>query len=144
MRNAVRFAWVLWVCALVAGCASTRAHVAEKGRSLRDVREFFVLRNLKDNHGIDERIVRALKARGFTAESGPITLMPESAQAVIVYEDRWAWDFGDHLVYLRLGARDPREYLPFVTVEYSKYLEFTTQTDAVVGRMVGELLAAGR
>ena len=82
--SALRLMLILLACALVSGCATTRTHVAETGRDLKDVRRFFVLRNLKDNHGIDGRIVRALQARGLEAESGPITLLPASAQAVIV------------------------------------------------------------
>lgn len=133
----------LLACALFAGCASTQTHVDEKGRSLKDVRRFFVLRNLKDNHGIDVRIVRALQARGFEAESGPVTLLPDSAQAVIMYEDRWAWDFSDHMVYLKLGARDPKAVFPYVTASYLKQVAFTTQVDEVIGQVVGDLLAAG-
>ncbi len=134
---------MMLACALFAGCASKQTHVSENGRSLRDVRRVFVLRNLKDNHGIDVRIVRALQARGLEAESGPITLLPTSAQAVIVYEDRWAWDFSDHMVYLRLGARDPEGVFPYVSASYLKQVAFTTQIDEVVSQVVGDLLAAG-
>jgi hypothetical protein len=144
MKSAVQFVLLALVCAFAAGCASTDTHVAEKGRSLKDVRRFFVLRNLKDNHGIDTRIVRALQARGLEAESGPVTMLPDSAQAVIVYEDRWSWDFSDHMVYLKIGARDPGAVFPYVTSSYLKQVAFTTQVDAVVGDVVGKLLEAGR
>jgi hypothetical protein len=141
--SVVRLVLMMLACALVAGCASTQTQVTEKGRSLKDVRRFFVLRNLKDNHGIDVRIVRALRARGFEAESGPITLLPDSAQAVVVYEDRWSWDFSDHMVYLKLGARDPQSVFPYVSASYLKQVAFTTQVDEVVTLVVNELLAAG-
>lgn len=143
MTSAARLFLVLITCALFAGCASTHSHVAETGRNLKDVRRFFVLRNLKDNHGIDGRIVRALQARGLEAESGPITLLPDSAQAVIIYEDRWAWDFSDHMVYLKLGARDPLSVFPYVTASYLKQVAFTTQVDEVVAQVVDDLLATG-
>jgi hypothetical protein len=129
-------------CVLFGGCASTQTHVAEQGRSLRDVRRFFVVRNLKDNHGIDVRIVRALRAQGREAESGPITLLPNSAQAVIAYEDRWAWDFSDHMVYLKLSARDPQVMFPYVSASYLKQVAFTTHVDEVVKQVVDDLLAA--
>lgn len=144
MKSPVHFVLVLLACVLISGCASTDARVVEKGRSLKDVRAFFVLRNLKDNHGIDGRIVRALQARGFTAESGPITMLPPTAKAVILYEDRWAWDFSDHMVYLKLGARDPQAVFPYVTASYLKQVAFSTEVDAVVDQVVGELLAVGR
>ncbi len=143
MKTAVHTLILLLTCALFAGCATTRTHVAEEGRSLKDVRRFFVLRNLKDNHGIDVRIVRALQARGFEAESGPITLLPASAQAVIVYQDRWAWDFADHMVFLQIGARDPQAVFPYVSASYQDQVAFTTNVDEVVGQVLGDLLTAG-
>jgi hypothetical protein len=140
--SALRLMLMMLACVLVAGCASTHTQVAEPGRSLKDVRRFFVLRNLKDNHGIDTRIVRALQARGFEAESGPITLLPASAQAVVMYEDRWAWDFSDHMVYLKIGARDPQAVFPYVSASYLKQVAFSTQVDDVVAQVVADLLAA--
>ncbi len=145
LKSAVRLVVLAWLaCVLFAGCASTRTHVVEKGRNLEDVRRFFVLRNLKDNHGLDVRIVRALRARGFEAESGPITLLPDSAQAVLLYEDRWTWDFSDHMVYLKISARDPQTVFPYLSASYQKQVAFTTRVDEVVDAVVGKLLAAGR
>ena len=143
MKSAVHLVVIILACTLFAGCASTQTNVTEKGRSLHDVHRFFVLRNLKDNHGIDVRIVRALKARGFEAESGPITLLPASAQAVIMYDDRWAWDFSDHMVFLKLSARDPQAAFPYLSASYLKQVAFTTEVDEVVGQVVGDLLTAG-
>lgn len=143
MKSVTHFVLVVFACAFLVGCASTRTQVAEKGRNLKEVRSYFVLRNLKDNHGIDVRIVRALQARGFQAESGPITLLPATAQVVITYEDRWAWDFSTHMVYLKLGARDPRGVFPYITASYTKQIAFSTQVDRVIDGVLGELLAAG-
>ncbi len=144
MKSALQFVLLLLVCALATGCASTDTQVVEKGRNLKEVHRFFVLRNLKDNHGIDGRIVRALQARGFEAESGPITMLPDSAQAVIVYEDRWSWDFSNHMVYLKIGARDPQAVFPYVTASYLKQVAFSTRVDEVIGGVVDDLLKAGR
>ena len=144
MKSALQFVLLLLVCALATGCASTVTQVVEKGRNLKEVHRFFVLRNLKDNHGIDGRIVRALQARGFEAESGPITMLPDSAQAVIVYEDRWSWDFSNHMVYLKIGARDPQAVFPYVTASYLKQVAFSTRVDEVIGGVVDDLLKAGR
>ena len=82
--------------------------------------------------------------RGFEAESGPITMLPDSAQAVIVYEDRWSWDFSNHMVYLKIGARDPQAVFPYVTASYLKQVAFSTRVDEVIGGVVDDLLKAGR
>lgn len=129
---------------LLAGCASTQTKIHEPGRSLQGVERFFVVRNLKDNRSIDRSIVRALQARGFEATSGPITLLPDNAQAVIVYEDRWAWDFSYHLTLLKISARDREGVLPYATSSYQKQVAFSSPVDAITAQVVGELLAAGR
>ena len=99
---------------LLTGCTAVSSHV-DKGRHLAGVRHFFVLSNLNDNHAIDESIVRALKAHGFQAESGPFTMMPDNAQALITYEDRWAWDFSNHMVHLKIAAQDPQALQPYAS-----------------------------
>lgn len=131
----------LFLSLLFAGCANTNTRVLEKGRSLEGAQRFFVLTNLKDNHRVGETIARALKARGREAEIGPETLQPENAQAVILYEDQWGWDFSTHMIYLKLSVRDPKAVFPYLAVEYRKHVEFTTDLDAVVGELVDELLA---
>ena len=144
MKSVLSLLTLLCACALFAGCASTQSDVAEPGRSLKDVERFFVLRNLKDNHRVHESIVRALQARGLHAESGPITLLPKDAQAVIMYDDRWSWDFGTHMVSLKLGARDPSAVFPYVTASYLDHVALKTDLDPTVAELVGKLLAAGR
>jgi hypothetical protein len=140
MKSCVRIFLVLFACALLAGCMSLERKVAATGRDFKGEKRFFVLRNHKDNHGIEDRIVRALRARGFEVTSGPATLQPDSAQVVIGYDDYWAWDFGEHMVMLKLSARDPQAAFPFVTASYVKQVEFSTDAERVVGQVVDELL----
>ncbi len=137
MNTAASF--LLLVALLLTGCTSVGTKV-DKGRHLAGVRHFFVLSNLNDNHDIDGSIVRALQARGFQSESGPMTMMPDSAQAVITYDDRWAWDFSSHLVHLQIAARDPQAVQPFAAAFYQKNIALSTELDAVVNQIVGELL----
>jgi len=144
MKSVLHLLAVLVACTVFAGCASTQTKVIEPNRSLQGVERFFVLRNLKDNHGIDRSIVRALQTRGLEVTSGPITLLPDNAQVVIVYEDRWSWDFGNHMVYLKLGARDPAAVFPYVTSSYLDQVALKTNVDQIVSEVVGELLAARR
>ena len=130
---------------MMAGCTAVRTHV-EKDRTLHlaACRRFFVLVNLNDNHGIAPSIIRALKARGFEADSGPITMLPDTAQVVIVYDDKWAWDFSSHMVQLTLGVQDPKEVRPFATASYQKNVALSTQVDDVVSQLVGELLTVAK
>jgi hypothetical protein len=141
MKSAASF--LLLMVFLLSGCTSVGTKV-DKGRHLAGVRHFFVLSNLNDNHAIDENIVRALQAHGFQAENGPLTMMPESAQVVITYDDRWAWDFSLHLIHLQIAARDPLSVQPFATAFYQKNIALSTEVDTVVSRLVGELLKSAK
>ncbi len=123
---------------LLGGCASFDAQV-EHGRSLAKVQRFFVESNLNDNHALDQQIAGAFKARGLEAETGPLTMMPDKTQAVVTFQDRWAWDFGDHLVFLRIAVRDTRSEQSFASVTYDARIPLRGSTEAIVARLVGRL-----
>ncbi len=142
MKARARILLVFLACALLSGCMSLERKVDAPGRDFKDVKRFFVLRNLKDNHGIEDRLVRTLKARGFEVTSGPATMQPDSAQVVIGYDDYWAWDFGEHMVMLKLTARDPQAAFPYLTASYMKHVAFSTDADLVVALVVDELLGS--
>ncbi len=95
----------LVAASLLAGCSTLETHVEPK-TDLSRLKHVFVQQNLNDNHGLDAVIVRELQARGIQAESGPLTLMPSTATAYIIYEDHWEWDFKDSLISLGLTVRD--------------------------------------
>lgn len=124
---------------LLSGCASTDASV-EGGRSLKGVQRFFVLSNLNDNRALDHQIALALKARGRTAEVGPLTMMPDDAQAVVAFQDHWAWDFGEHLVFLRINVRKPSQEQSFASATFSARVPLREPATVTLNRLVGTLL----
>lgn len=124
---------------LLAGCTHIERTVT-KGRNPAALHEIFVAENLDDNHRLAERVAASLRARGLRAESGPLTMMPEKAEAVLHYEDRWAWDFGEHMTYLRLDLHDPEEKRPYASAYRLRYVANSTDVDAVVAALVAELL----
>ncbi len=142
MKRALSF-WsvglLLSALLLLAGCVSYERQVIAP-KSLDGVKRFFVLSNQNDNHGIDHQIEAALKIRGNEATVGPMTMLPDDAQVVLVYEDRWEWDFGDHLVFLQLTARNRRTSQPLFMVRFSAKIPKGKKTPAVVGELVDRLL----
>ena len=104
------------------------------------MQRFFVLSNLNDNRALDHRIAEALKARGRTAEVGPLTMMPDDAQAVVSFQDNWAWDFGEHLVFLKITVRDPSASQPYAHVTFSARVPLHEPPAQTVDRLVGALL----
>ena len=124
---------------LLGGCASFNAQV-EHGRSLAGIERFYVVRNLNDNHAFDHQIVAALQARGLTAEAGPLTMMPENTQAIVSFQDHWAWDFRENLVYLKINIRDTRSEQVFATVTFDARFPVRLTTAEIVGKLVDRLL----
>jgi hypothetical protein len=134
---------LLLVASLALGlgsCASFDASV-DNGRSLKKIQHFFVLSNLNDNHALDQQIAAALRTGGRTAEVGPLTMMPDEAQAVVAFQDHWAWDFGEHLVFLRITVRDPASSQSYASVTFSATVPLHEPPATTVRRLVEALLA---
>ena len=123
----------------LAGCTHLERSVTP-GRDPAALKEVFVARNLSDNHRLAERLATALRARGLRAESGPLTLLPPGAEAVLHYDDRWTWDFGDHMTYLRLDLHDPEQVRPYASAYRTRYIANSTDVDAAVTELLAELL----
>ena len=134
-RTLIVLSLALWL----GGCASYDTQ-SERGRSLTNTKHFFVVSNLNDNHALDQKIVVALKARGREAEMGPLTMMPDDTQAIITFQDHWAWDFGDHLNFLQLAVRDKKSEQSFRTVTFSAKIPLHEETPVTVARLVDQLL----
>ena len=126
---------------LFAGCAS---YQASHNRSLEGFRHYFVLTNANDNRALDRQIAGALHTRGFSAGTGPLTMMPDEAQAIVTYQDQWTWDFGDHLVYLQVTVRDRKSNQTLASATFSTRLPTRTPTSGIVDGLVGKLLEGGK
>lgn len=124
---------------LLAGCSSYVARV-DPGRNLRTYQRYFVKTNLNDNHGIDARIARALQARGFQADYGHLTMLPRGTQAIVTFDDQWAWDFKTHLRYLRLEVQDARSEQACAAATFNGPAALTASLDDVIDRLLDELL----
>jgi len=104
------------------------------------VKNVWVERRLADNNNVRDRLVRALEKRGFQAEAGPLTLMPEQGIDVVLgYEDRWDWNFGNYMVQLRVELRHPRTSELFARAFLERTTFFGKSTDEMVNRVVTEL-----
>ena len=123
---------------LCGGCASFDTE-APRGGGLAGVQRFFVVSNLNDNHAFDQRIAAALKARGFVAEAGPLTMMPGDTQAIVTFQDQWGWDLGEHLVYLRIAVRKPESSENLAGATFSARIPLKEAPAETVGRLVTRL-----
>ncbi|MEY2880944.1 MAG: hypothetical protein RLZZ15_3324 [Verrucomicrobiota bacterium] len=86
----------LVVASFLAGCATVKS--TRKVVDLAPFKHIFVVHRLVDDHHVDQLIVAELKRLGHDASAGPLTMMPDKADAVLTYEDRWEWDFKTYLI----------------------------------------------
>lgn len=128
---------------VLSGCTSIDRSVSA-GRNPAALKEVFVVANLNDNHGLARRFAAAFRARGLRAESGPLTMLPPGAEAVVNIQDRWAWDFGEHLIFLQVTLSDIGELRPYATATRQRNIARSTNLDEVVPELVAELLAPVR
>ena len=125
---------------LFGGCASYDTDpLLGHGRGLTGLQRFFVVTNLNDNRALDHRIAGALQARGLTVDTGPLTMMPDNTQAVVTYQDHWSWDFGEHLVVLKLSVRGPDSNETLAAATFNARIPLKEPVPETVGRLVARL-----
>lgn len=140
---AVLLPWFACLLLLLAGCSSYTAQ-ALNPKALAGVKAFFVQANSNDNHGIARQIQLALQAEGCTAETGPLTMMPDDAKLIITYDDRWSWDFGDYLGYMQITARNRSTQQAIASATYSAKIPGKKNSSAIIGELVEQLLATAK
>jgi uncharacterized protein (DUF58 family) len=126
-------------CALLTGCSSVSS------RSVIDLASFkhiYVIHRLADDHHVDELLVRELQRAGHEASSGPLTLLPENADAVLTYEDRWEWDFKTYLIELSVEVHTARTEKKLADGNYLQQTPRSKSAAEVVHELVGSLLKA--
>jgi len=123
---------------LLAGCSSVRTERAPHA-DLGAIKHFFVEHRLSDNNHVDDLIVADLQARGFDASAGPLTMMPDNAEAVVSYVDSWAWDFKSYLIDLRIEIRRARLDQPLAAGSYRQPSPITKPPAAVVHEILARV-----
>lgn len=121
---------------LFAGCSSLDTH---KDADLSALHRIYVEHHLTDNHRIDEAIVAELKSRGYDASAGPLTMMPEGIEAIITYEDRWAWDFNSYLIDLSIEVHANFTNKPLGHGHYHQASAITKSPPQVVHQIIDPL-----
>lgn len=123
---------------LLTGCTSYQSE-GVAGPGLAGLQRVFVISNANDSRGLEHRIVASLKARGFTAESGPRTMLPDDTQAVLTYRDHWTWDFGERLVHLEISVLRPADTQPVAGATYGAKIPGRQSLPEIVDQLVGRL-----
>jgi hypothetical protein len=98
---------LLLVGLFACGCASLSADGRQNlGRQQR----VFVEERLNDNLGIARTFAAELRALGYQATHGPLTMAAEDTQLIVTYDAREAWDGRQYLIELNVAVRPMRDY----------------------------------
>lgn len=92
---------------LLAGCGHINTRSLPNA-GLAAHRHVFVEHRLPDSHGVADEIARQLRAMGFDASAGAMTMMPGDTELIVSYEDMWTWDFKSYMIEIDMGVRTAR------------------------------------
>jgi len=99
----------LWLVALaigaLAGCATQNVSHAP-GADLSTLKTIYVQKLAADQRGVDLLFVKQLNEWGYKATSGAAEKPAEPVDALLTYQDRWAWDITMYMLRLNAQIRD--------------------------------------
>lgn len=130
---------LLCAAAFLTGCSSVSTR---KVIDLAPFKHIYVVHRLTDDHHIDELFVHELQSRGHDASSGPLTMMPDNADAILTYEDRWAWDFKSYLIELDINLRTARTDKKLADGRYYQPTIKTKPPAEVIHELLASLMPA--
>jgi len=90
---------------VLAGCATQNVSHAP-GADLGTMKTFYVQKLPADQRNVDLLFVKQLSAWGYTATAGTADKPAAPVDAIITYQDRWAWDITMYMIRLNIQVRD--------------------------------------
>lgn len=104
---------LLCTISLMTGCAVNRSSATlSPGVDLKAAKSAYVVKQPKDNHGINDLIAANLEKRGYVVTRGPELSTPYAADVAVTYVDKWMWDLTLYLLELTVNVRDPKTGFP--------------------------------
>lgn len=97
----------LVLASLAAGCSQITGQAIPADRQKPDA-VFCVERHSRDGRNLAALIADELRARGYTATSGPAEQQPANCDLRVGYIDHWDWDVRMFLTDLRIDIYDAR------------------------------------
>ena len=133
------FLVLLAVLGFATGCASFSSWKDPKAQ-LQTRQHFYVESELADGHNLHEAIAAELRAMGYNATSGYLTMMPKGTDTIVSFQSRWTWDFSTYLIELDMQIRDAKTGKILATVSYHRPGVGGTSTDTLIKRVLTEII----
>jgi hypothetical protein len=112
-------ALLLLLLPFLPACSSLSSHTEPKA-DLGGYHHVFVEKLLADGYGVDQIMARELRNMGYDATSGPLTMLPDNAEIIVAYYDRWTYDFTNYMIELDLIVRTARTDKRLATVYFHR------------------------
>jgi hypothetical protein len=100
---------------LTSGCVTQLKSDIMPGTDLKELKKIYVVRLDKDHRGVEKMIAVRLNMMGYEATSGEKAAVPEDAQAVVTYQDKWMWDITMYMLELNVQVRRPKTDIAIAT-----------------------------
>jgi len=130
---------LLAVLGLATACASFSSWKDPKVK-LQLRKQFYVESELADGHNLHAQIADELRAMGYNATSGYLTMMPTDADTIVSFQSRWTWDFSTYLIELDMQIRDAKTGKILATVSYHRPGVGGTSTEVLIKRVLTEII----
>lgn len=133
---------VLLALALLAGCTQLSTRELPKLK-LSGYKHIFVEQRLSDSYGVAEDIARELRAMGYDASAGALTMKPQGTELVVSYDDMWEWDFSNYMIEFDVQVRSARTDKILAVGHYFRpSMVFGHPPDAMIRELLGRLFKA--
>jgi GrpB-like predicted nucleotidyltransferase (UPF0157 family) len=106
-KSAIRAAIALAGLVMLAACS----HISTRSLPNADLgghRHIFVEHRLADSYGVADEMARQLRAMGYDASAGAMTMMPPGTELIVSYDDMWTWDFNNYMIEIDVQVRSAR------------------------------------
>ncbi len=101
---------------LTSGCVVTQLKSeVVPGNDLKALKKFYVIHLASDQRGVEKLIADRLNIMGYQATAGEKSAMPDDAQAIVTYQDKWMWDITMYMIELNVQIRQPKTEMAIAT-----------------------------
>jgi hypothetical protein len=101
----MRFLLSIVAATMLSACATNGAQKIPDA-NLGALKSFYVARHPEDDRGIERLIAARLQKSGMVAASGAEPDPAQPVDAIVTYQDRWAWDLTMYMIRLNIQIRD--------------------------------------
>ncbi len=104
------------IAVFMSGCAVNRATATlDPTADLAGIKSIYVTKLAADGRGINLLITKKLTDMGYQASTGISVDIPQNANVVVTYEDRWMWDITMYMLELTVTIREPKTEFPLAS-----------------------------